>query len=1352
MSGHQAASPCHQATAHITMGDAAAAGAPKLSPPLWPTPPPADLISALCQLGPDVLRASLWLRLGPSSRTALRQSCTQLRDLVCVTSLSVPMDTRLTVYDTDFDLHHGGHGADGGVTGVDAAAHALLVLLPRMLCLRSLTLWRASARTLQLTVARLPAALALVHVGGGCLTTLSVTCCHHDWLSEHLVEPLLSLGSLQHLSLSSTADYRWQEAHSAAERALAGARALVAAAATCGAPPLPRLVSLELTCLLPSDALPLLAEFVGAAAPRLESLTLCGLVGSSGPIDPAPLSPLLSRLTHLALNCGTLQPLPRTAVLSTDSVAALPCEPNHRLTHVALRLPAVPGAAPARALAGCPLLACVSHLRLGGPLPLSMLQQLLAPLPALSDLWVEQLPRDVDLVDRMTTLTQLTHVTLGTGSDADARIDSSVVLAVFLQMLPPACGVTLRGCVATGDFPDALASRELQELANAVALRDGPMQCEFSYGRHRAHTMRFHGLCLAVANWRGRRAPAPVSEAAPARGALGPPRHAHAPPDGAAPFTLASLSALAGRLDGLVIHQDPSTRTWILHREERVRPVEMLAGGALSTLRSRLTSLCLSGGPVSAACVDALCDDRAFPCLVRVVLVRAAWEDERSALLDALARLCCAVSAVACRGGRSVRPCWSDEHAGPEQQAGVVVAGMLAHAEEAAPPGAWRSRRPEVLPHCQASSSHAGLHHLSHGAHGTAAHGAAKQQLPLRASPSSSAFLRSVLSKRAAPLQRRGDKMSLHATDFSMVGSLALDVQAATLRAADTAGEWAAQAALCVSSPVLALMAMLQAAWQRLAAVLVEALQPHAAAGAPPATTAAAASTAEHASAPATTAAALHTSSAASMAPSAEAAAAPDAPAAAAAVAASPWWAQARERASGVSASGEPHGATPAGFSSSGSSSGITLARIALPVALAALAVVAVAFARRVGAERAREKRLRAVLEMNGMSLGRQKQRFLNAIERPDDTTDEEDERAYDAGEEQELRPLPMPGRGERAMAASWESFVHGSKMDSVNDVWNKAKANGEAPRVSKKRLEEMSARVRAAQPTPSSKEFVSFDKMCQEEDFDAGMAARVAQRKARFQGQFLSNEDVGLKTPKGSSSSTSGSAKAGAGKSQAAAGAGAGAGAPLPRGQQLTPQQHPPMMRPASPPPPLRLNASTEDIADSEFRQSLRMRSQLDYIHPAALGPLAKSELKRAGIAASKAAAAAAAAGGGQQQQQRAASFTDDVHGDGNEAALLRGAARARMANEHRRARAAGGGGYDDEDEDELPPPVVPLSSVSVGLLRGSALTRLPSEQRRAARDGMSGGVGAGGAAAQQHGRETGGVTAAPDAQQQQL
>jgi hypothetical protein len=626
--------------------------------------------------------------------------------------------------------------------------------------------------------------------------------------------------------------------------------------------------------------------------------------------------------------------------------------------------------------------------------------------------------------------------------------------------------------------------------------------------------------------------------------------------------------------------------------------------------------------------------------------------------------------------------------------------------------------------------------------HGMEAHGGGAQlQLPLRASPSSSAFLRSVLSqerRRAAPL---------HATDFSLVGSsLAWDVQAAAMRAADAAGVWAAQVALCVSSPVLALVAMLRA-------VLVAALEPHTAAGAVlephaaagAAVGTAAVDTAEYAGASA--AAELHTSTAA-PAPVAEAATAPDASAATAAAAASPWWAQARSRASVVSVSAVPQGAIPAaalaGYSSSGS-----LVRIALPVvALAAVAAAAVAFARRVAADRAREKRLHAVLEMNGMSLGRQKQRFLNAIN-SDETTSDEEDRAYDAEEEQELPPLPMPGRSERAMAASWESFVHGSKTDSVNDVWNKAKTlDMEAPRVSKKKLEEMSARVRSAQPAPSSREFVSFDAMCQEEDFDAGMEARVAQRKARYQGQFLSNEDVGLTTPKGS---TAGSARAGSGKGLA----GKGTGAP-PR----QPAPHPPM-RPA-PPPPLRLNASTEDIADSEFQQSLRMRSQLEYIHPAALGPLAKSELKRAGIAANKAVAAAAAQAGQQQrapspppQQQPATPYTDDEYDD--EALLLRGASRARTANAQRRAGAAGGrgggggggGGYDDDDDDEalLPPP---LSSVSIGLLRGAARAPTANEHSRAARAGAGGGVR--GSAVQQPGSGGGGVTtAAPDAQQQQ-
>lgn len=60
---------------------------------------------------------------------------------------------------------------------------------------------------------------------------------------------------------------------------------------------------------------------------------------------------------------------------------------------------------------------------------------------------------------------------------------------------------------------------------------------------------------------------------------------------------------------------------------------------------------------------------------------------------------------------------------------------------------------------------------------------------------------------------------------------------------------------------------------------------------------------------------------------------------------------------------------------------------------------------------------------------------------------------------------MPVRGTGgaDAKAMARWESFVHGSKMDNVTDVWDRHAAGELAPKVSKKRLEEMSMRVRDA-------------------------------------------------------------------------------------------------------------------------------------------------------------------------------------------------------------------------------------------------------------------------------------------------
>lgn len=60
-----------------------------------------------------------------------------------------------------------------------------------------------------------------------------------------------------------------------------------------------------------------------------------------------------------------------------------------------------------------------------------------------------------------------------------------------------------------------------------------------------------------------------------------------------------------------------------------------------------------------------------------------------------------------------------------------------------------------------------------------------------------------------------------------------------------------------------------------------------------------------------------------------------------------------------------------------------------------------------------------------------------------------------------ELALQPQPPDPD-SMRQEWESFMMASKSGQVKNVWN-AKADTGAPRASKKQLEEMTARVRAA-------------------------------------------------------------------------------------------------------------------------------------------------------------------------------------------------------------------------------------------------------------------------------------------------
>eukprot|EP00955_Chlamydomonas_euryale_P081856 363634-Chlamydomonas_euryale.AAC.9 len=135
--------------------------------------------------------------------------------------------------------------------------------------------------------------------------------------------------------------------------------------------------------------------------------------------------------------------------------------------------------------------------------------------------------------------------------------------------------------------------------------------------------------------------------------------------------------------------------------------------------------------------------------------------------------------------------------------------------------------------------------------------------------------------------------------------------------------------------------------------------------------------------------------------------------------------------------------------------------------------------------------------------------------------------------------------------------------------------------------------------------------------------------------------------------------------------------------------------------PPPLRLSANSEEICDSEFEQSLRMRGQLQYIHPAAMGPLANSARKKA------------ASAGGSRRSLDAVAAESGAAPMGAAYAPVARVAAAPVPGPHS-FDTSQGSSYDD-GEDDGPAPAVPLSSVSVGLLRGAANSRKTNERRAA-------------------------------------
>jgi hypothetical protein len=96
-------------------------------------------ILALRQVGLDVLRYSFWETLSLQSRQAFRESCHAFRLLsdICILKLFVTeSDDVLTVFDTDWDLHHGGHCQ--ATTCQKSLGSTLLNILPRLCSLQEL--------------------------------------------------------------------------------------------------------------------------------------------------------------------------------------------------------------------------------------------------------------------------------------------------------------------------------------------------------------------------------------------------------------------------------------------------------------------------------------------------------------------------------------------------------------------------------------------------------------------------------------------------------------------------------------------------------------------------------------------------------------------------------------------------------------------------------------------------------------------------------------------------------------------------------------------------------------------------------------------------------------------------------------------------------------------------------------------------------------------------------------------------------------------------------------------------------------------------------------------------------------
>ncbi|GAX86365.1 hypothetical protein CEUSTIGMA_g13777.t1 [Chlamydomonas eustigma] len=171
--------------------------------------------------------------------------------------------------------------------------------------------------------------------------------------------------------------------------------------------------------------------------------------------------------------------------------------------------------------------------------------------------------------------------------------------------------------------------------------------------------------------------------------------------------------------------------------------------------------------------------------------------------------------------------------------------------------------------------------------------------------------------------------------------------------------------------------------------------------------------------------------------------------------------------------------------------------------------------------EKARQRELNELMQLNATGLKKQKKRMQDILSVESHKLEQSDILSDgDYLDMQQVEAAPPSGQGRNGRLdgstnRQWSDFVAASKVQQVSDVWSMKEAGADTHhRATKAQLEAMTARFRtAAEKAPMKKEYVSFEQLCMgEKDYDSGLADRVAKRKARFQGQFLNDEDVGLK------------------------------------------------------------------------------------------------------------------------------------------------------------------------------------------------------------------------------------------------